>query len=566
MLPMSDTPSYSQIACIGTGLSAIALGATLQRWYGFEDIRFFDRHPASGGTWYTNSYPGCACDVPSALYSYSFELNPNWSKSMPSFEEIKEYSTRMIHSVEVTKCIWKEDANRWLLYLRDVNSGERSTHECQILFAATGRLVEPRPCDTVGAETFSGTLFHSSQWRHDVRLRGQNVIIIGNGCTAAQIVPAIIHKVNSLTQIIRSQHWVSPASNYTYGPFIQWVFCHIPFAMRLHRLQLFLLAEKDFRLFPMTKAAARLRKRRSSQVEHYMRATAPDKYHNVLVPDYEIGCKRRIFDCGYLASLNEESFILTDTNIERIIPEGIKTDHGVIPADIIILATGFKTNQFLSYMEVIGRGGKSVTQHWDQYGGPGAYNTSPSALSERANTESPNSSVNYALRILKPILQGRVLAVEIKEEAEQTYIHEVQKALAKRVWNAGCASTGLIRYLVVYQREEVEFHGLSLEPGSLLVAQFVSHVVGLEPQDSEVSQTQWILGADISPPFAWLCSAGCSRISDPKDEEAFRAVINGCFSELCLRKPRSCFKVTVVNVDRLLQGNSGGGIIHLSGA
>lgn len=111
---------------------------------------------------------------------------------MPSFEEIKEYSTRardkyclgdkMIHSVEVTKCIWKEDANRWLLYLRDVNSGERSTHECQILFAATGRLVEPRPCDTVGAETFSGTLFHSSQWRHDVRLRGQNVIIIGNGC------------------------------------------------------------------------------------------------------------------------------------------------------------------------------------------------------------------------------------------------------------------------------------------------------------------------------------------------------------------------------------------------
>lgn len=109
--------------------------------------------------------------------------------------------------------------------------------------------------------------------------------------TAAQIVPAIIHKVNSLTQIIRSQHWVSPASNYTYGPFIQWVFCHIPFAMRLHRLQLFLLAEKDFRLFPMTKAAARLRKRHSSQVEHYMRATAPDKYHNILVPDYEIGCK-----------------------------------------------------------------------------------------------------------------------------------------------------------------------------------------------------------------------------------------------------------------------------------
>ncbi|RAL05414.1 flavin-containing monooxygenase [Aspergillus ibericus CBS 121593] len=459
-----ETPTYSQIACIGTGLSAIALGATLQRWYKFDDICFFDRHSESGGTWHINSYPGCACDVPGALYSYSFELNPNWTKVMPSRDEIKQYHHDVLnkyclrdkirHSVEVIKCIWMEEADRWVLYMRDVNTTELYTHECQILFAATGRLVEPRPCEIVGAETFHGSIFHSARWNHGVELEGKDVIVIGNGCSATQIVPAIVGKVKSLTQIIRSQQWVFPAANFEYGPFLQWAFRHVPFAMRLYRLRLFIRAEKDLRLFPMTKAAAELRQECRIQVDGYMRAVAPGKYHGILIPDFDVGCKRRVFDCGYLQSLNNDNVALTNAKIERILPEGIETDQGLIPADVIVLATGFRTNQFVSSIDVIGRDGRTLTEHWSQYGGPAAYNCSavnrfpnffmlsgPNAATGHTSAlMAIENSVNYALRILKPVLEGTVSAVEIKEEAEQVYVHQVQEALSKQVWSVGCVS------------------------------------------------------------------------------------------------------------------------------
>ncbi|GFF56966.1 monooxygenase [Aspergillus udagawae] len=143
-------PSFSQIACVGAGLSAVALGATLQRWYGLEDIQFFEKHPATGGTWYINTSLGCSCDVPRVLHNFSFALNPNWTKLMPSNKEIKEYvdnvvdtynlRSRMTFGTEVVHSVWREDANRWLLYLHDLETGCQYTHEGQILFAATGQL------------------------------------------------------------------------------------------------------------------------------------------------------------------------------------------------------------------------------------------------------------------------------------------------------------------------------------------------------------------------------------------------------------------------------------------
>lgn len=134
---------------------------------------------------------GCGCDVPSALYSFSFAQNPNWTKLMPSNKEIKEYvdkvvSTynllpKMIFGVEVIRSVWREDANRWLLYLRD-STGREYTHECQILFAATGQLVEPRECEIPGASEFTGNIFHSARWDHSVNLKGKRIVVIGNGC------------------------------------------------------------------------------------------------------------------------------------------------------------------------------------------------------------------------------------------------------------------------------------------------------------------------------------------------------------------------------------------------
>ncbi|KAL4986829.1 hypothetical protein BDW68DRAFT_178425 [Aspergillus falconensis] len=179
--------------------------------------------------------------------------------------------------------------------------------------------------------------------------------------------------------------------------------------MRLHRFHIFLIAENNFRMFPMTKGAARLREKRRRQVENYMRGAGPEKYHDLLILDFD----RRTFDPGYLESLHSDKVVPTDAKAERITADGIETDKGFIPADVIVLATGFQTNKFISYMDVVGRNGENVSQH---------------------------CSINYARRVLKPILDGDAASVEFKSKAEHDYVYWVQDALKKRVWNAGCVS------------------------------------------------------------------------------------------------------------------------------
>ncbi|KAL2857329.1 hypothetical protein BJY01DRAFT_137718 [Aspergillus pseudoustus] len=457
-------PSYSQIACVGAGISAIALGATLKRWYSLDDIRFFERHDDCGGTWHINTYPGCACDVPSALYSYSFAQNPKWTKLMPSHEEIKAYQhevadtyglrPKMTFRTEVKECYWREDASRWLMVLRNIDTDEIFHHECQILFGATGLLVEPRPCDIPGASTFNGSIFHSARWNHDVSLDGKRVIVVGNGCTAAQIVPAIVDRAASVTQIIRSQHWVVKSANLKYTPGMLWAFENIPLLQQLHRFAIYNGAEEDWQLFPMTRNAAKYRQKRRKQIEAYMRKTAPAKYHDILIPDFEVGCKRRIFDCGYLASLHNPKALLTDAKILEIVPEGVQTSDGLIPADVIVLATGFDTTRFLPGLTVHGRNGTTVEEHWSRQDGPGAYNTSamnrfpnffmllgPNTVTGHTSAiMASENSVNYALRILKPVLDGSASSVEVKLSAEDEYVKKVQTALRDTVWNSGCNS------------------------------------------------------------------------------------------------------------------------------
>ncbi|RDW68959.1 flavin-containing monooxygenase [Aspergillus mulundensis] len=457
-------PSYSQIACIGAGISGIALGATLKRWYRMDDIRIFERHSDCGGTWHISSYPGCACDVPSALYSYSFAQNPAWTKRMPSYNEIKAYQQavadtyglrgKMTFRTEVKECYWRDDASRWLMKLRNVDTDEISYHECQILFGATGVLVEPRDCDIPGASTFKGALFHTARWNHDVSLDGKKVVVIGNGCTAAQVVPAIMKQSGSVTQIIRSKHWIAETTNLPYTPAVVWAFKNIPFLQTLHRFAIYQAAEADWQLFPMTKSAARYRQKRREQIETYMRKTAPAKYHDLLIPDFEVGCKRRIFDCGYLDSLHNEKFLLTDAKILEIVPEGLQTSNGLVEADVIVLATGFNTNTFLPGMQVYGRNGKTVDEHWGRQDGPGAYNTSamngfpnfflllgPNSLTGHSSAlMAAENSVNYALRVLKPVLDGTASAVEVKADAEDAYIKKLQAAARNTVWVAGCHS------------------------------------------------------------------------------------------------------------------------------
>lgn len=195
--------------------------------------------------------------------------------------------------------------------------------------------------------------------------------------TAAQITPRIAPQVGHLTQFIRSKHWIQPSTHFEYTPVIRWALKWLPLAQRLHRFLIFLGAEWGYRLQGSSAWSAEQRKKDMARVSSYMRREAPEKYHSLLIPDFQISCKRRIHDPspGYLASLNRPNVTLTDSSIVEITRDGVRTSAGTLhPADVIIYATGFATSNYLANIDIRGRGGESIQAHWDKLGGVGAYN------------------------------------------------------------------------------------------------------------------------------------------------------------------------------------------------
>ncbi|KAL2163302.1 hypothetical protein VTH06DRAFT_5359 [Thermothelomyces fergusii] len=473
--PAKDRPSFSTFACIGTGFSGICLGATLVRWYGIkaggDRLRLFSREPGPGGTWVVNDYPGAASDIPSALYSFSFAPNPSWTRVLPPAAELRAYLAEvadrygvgdgMVFNAEVLRCVWIEDRAVWRLSVRVREPGEDGdgvllVHECRYLFAGTGLFARPRELDVPGLGRFRGPVFHSARWRPDVDLAGKRVVLFGNGCSACQIVPSIAGRVGRLTQVVRSKHWIFPPIDRQIPGPVKALLRAVPGLNLLQRLLTYAMFEAYFRAFKLTEAGARDRRKERAQAEEYVRRTAPAKYHDLLIPDFEVGCKRRIFDSGYLESLHADNVTLTDEPVAEIVPEGVRMRSGrVVEADVIILANGFETNQYLDGVEVVGRDGETLVDYWNAFGGPEAYNcTSLSGFPNLFFLLGPNTvtghtstvmaienATNYALRVLRPALEGRAGAVvHVRRAAEEAYARRVQAALRQTVFSSGCRS------------------------------------------------------------------------------------------------------------------------------
>jgi cation diffusion facilitator CzcD-associated flavoprotein CzcO len=388
--PSSDPePTFTTFACIGTGFSGICLGATLARWHNLtapSSMRLFSRDADLGGTWLVNSYPGAACDVPSALYSFSFESNPDWSRILPPAGELRAYlggvadkygvREKMVFGVEVFRVVWDGGRERWRLWVRELGGeGREYVHECLVLFSGAGHFTRPRELGVKGVEGFEGEVFHSARWREDVDLTGKRVVLFGNGCSAAQIVPAIVGKTRHLTQVVRSKHWVYPPVDRKMPGWGRALLRRVPGLTTAQRFLVYILAEADWKGFKLDKSAAEFRAKKREEVEEYMRTTAPEKYHDLLIPDFEIGCKRRIFDTNYLESLHADNLTLTDEGVAEILPNGMRMQSGeIVEADVIIMANGFTTNQYLGGVEIIGEDGETLEEHWESFGGPEAYN------------------------------------------------------------------------------------------------------------------------------------------------------------------------------------------------
>lgn len=359
---------------------------------------------------------------------------------------------------------------------------KRETIRAKVVASAVGGLVEPKPYPEIpGLDRFKGDVLHTARWDPTIKLQDKNVVILGAGCSAAQVTPEIIkppYNAKSITQLLRSPGWVEP----TLPPeIVKWwesntptLFSLVPGLQWTLRKAFFAYLEFDFqRLFTMGARARKHRLERQKTLIAYMHKMVPEKYWEILTPDYEVGCKRRVIDTDWFRSLRNPSIELTSLPLSSIqehtvtlgpgrhYPPMSQTDSKVstakrtIPCDTLIFANGYETGEWLHPLDVTGRGGRSLYDVWESRGGSQAYlgtamdgfpnfflifgpNTATGHSSVILATE---NMVNYSLKFIKPILDGEVRTYEVKEEAERRWTHKIQDALKDSVWQkGGCKS------------------------------------------------------------------------------------------------------------------------------
>ncbi|KAJ0119957.1 hypothetical protein J7T55_000807 [Diaporthe amygdali] len=448
---------------VGAGVSGIAMAHTLKHKLGYTNFEIFEKRDSIGGTWKANTYPGCGSDVPIHLYSFSFNLNPDWSEELCDQSEILQYIESTVDKFslrshfrlnsECTGAIWLSPEQQWEVEFVDTTTKERFTKTCAILLTAVGGFSIPREIHFPGLESFTGKVFHTAQWDHTCDYRGTRVAVIGNGCSAAQVVPSIAKHVSKLTQFARGRQWYHPRPNHRFSPFERFCFRYIPLWQRYYRLKTFLDTDNLASSYGSSHEEVKQRRDIEQNAKEYIYSQAPKKYHEVLVPDFALGCKRRIFDPNYLSSLHLDHVDLIAEGIREVTDTGIISENGYQEDfDIIILATGFQVSNFLTPMQIVGKTGVGIKDQWESQRGAQAYmgtfvhNFPNFGILFGPNTFPAFNSVIYAVEVqveylaktlFETIIDGYADVLEVREEAETRFVKDLDKTLAKTVFNSG---------------------------------------------------------------------------------------------------------------------------------
>jgi cation diffusion facilitator CzcD-associated flavoprotein CzcO len=437
------------IAILGAGAGGIAMAVKAVRaGYPFT---IYEKSDGVGGTWRDNTYPGAQCDVPSHLYSYSFELNPWWSRTYATQPEILAYLERVTDQygvrphvrtdTEITEARWDEDAHTWRLTAAD---GQH--FEADVLVSGLGMLNVPALPDIPGIDSFRGRTFHSSRWDHSVPLDGQRVASIGTGASAVQYVPAIAPVVDHLTVFQRSPIWITPRLDEPYTTEQQRRFARVPFAARRHRWQIWWTYEKA-----RFEADAEMTMMQTGLALSYLERKVEDpELRAKLTPDYPVGCKRPLMSRAWFPTLTRPNVRLVDEPILEITETGLRTEDGEHhEVDTIIFGTGFRAHEYLRTVDIIGRDGRRLHDDWAQ--GAEAYlgMTVPGYpnlfLLYGPNTNGVNSilfmheaQVHHVMAALRTMARLRASAVDVKRSVFERYNRRIQAAMAGTVWLAGC--------------------------------------------------------------------------------------------------------------------------------
>jgi cation diffusion facilitator CzcD-associated flavoprotein CzcO len=438
------------VAIAGAGLSGLGMAIAL-REEGIDDFVVFERAGDLGGTWRDNTYPGCACDIASVLYSYTDEPNAGWSRAFAHQPEIWAYmrevaqrhdvASHMRFDHEVTDAAWNAEADRWEI------TTSQGDYTAAILISATGALADPSMPELPGLDRFTGRVFHSARWDHDHDLTGRRVAVVGTGASAIQFVPEIQPKVGHLHLFQRTPPWVLPRGNPRIPRTWQRRIARHPRLLSLVRNSVFSLYE-SFHIGFKHPAVMKVVERRARA--HIAQQVANPELRAKLIPDYRLGCKRILGSNTWYPALSQENVGVVTAGISEVTATGIVDADGTHhEVDTIIFGTGFHVTDMPFADRVRGRDGQTLAAHWQ--GSPKAHlGMAVSGFPNLFMLLGPNTGLGHnsvllmieaQIAYLKRALRYRrdhgLATLEPTPVAQAAYVEEVDRGTSGSVWTAG---------------------------------------------------------------------------------------------------------------------------------
>lgn len=445
------------ILIIGAGFGGLGAAIKLLE-AGFHNFEILERSDRLGGTWRDNIYPGCACDIKSHLYSFSFFQKFDWSHAYGSQDEILSYMNAMSESFKLEDKIRYDCAVQSMEYDKTTNhwqviSTKGIAFRCRLLILATGPLNVPKIPEIEGLEKFGGTYFHSSIWPKEIDLKGKKVSIIGTGASAVQIIPQIADQVEKLYVFQRTAPWILPKAQMRYNAILRSIYRFFPLLRSLNRQKIYWFNEMEgTSLFRKNK----LRKLITKMAENHIKKQIKDEVlRKKIRPDYEMGCKRRLPSNDYYPALCKSNVELINQPIDAFDEKSILASGKSYPTDLVIFATGFHVTDFLRRSAVInGKDGTSLFEYWDKNdaeaymgsciaGFPNLFfilgpNT---GLGHNSQLHIMESQYKFLVKYTKQLFAVQNRSIDVKQSVQDKFNKKLQEQLLKTVWNSGgCAS------------------------------------------------------------------------------------------------------------------------------
>lgn len=444
-----------EVIVIGGGFAGLGLAIELKKQYR-HNFLVLEKGDDVGGVWRENTYPGAACDVPSHLYSYSYELNPNWAHVFARQPEILQYQRHCADkygvrehfrfNTEVSGASFQASENTWQVHL-----GDGEVLHCKALVTAMGQLSAPSLPKLPGIEQFAGESFHSARWNHQCDLSGKRVAVVGTGASAIQFVPAIVDRVKTLSLFQRSPSYIMARPDRPHSRFEKALWSKFPVLMKLHRLRIYLQYES--RALAFTRFRGLMKFAVEMPFNRLLEKSVSDpQLRSKLIPNYPVGCKRILLSSDYLSAMAKPNLSLVTDPIKEVTTTGIRTRDGVEhPVDVIIYGTGFAATRFLTPLTIRGLGGQDLNEVWSQ-GAKAHLGTSVPGFPNFYMLYGPNtnlghnsiiymleSQIRYLARILTRQRDTHADRVEVSASVYTRFNKAIQSAFSHTVWN-GCKS------------------------------------------------------------------------------------------------------------------------------